>query len=37
MFPEKGTYSLKFTQAMRQDDLTEIVDVGLRIKDVSQN
>ena len=36
-FPQTGTYNLKFVQAMRQDDLNEILDVGLRIKEVKAN
>jgi len=36
-FPASGTYSLKFTQAMRQDQLSEIVDVGLRIKEITED
>ena len=31
-FPSLGTYKLTFNQAMRQDDLTEVMDVGIIIK-----
>ena len=31
-FPSMGTYKLTFNQAMRQDDLTEVMDVGIIIK-----
>lgn len=31
-FPALGTYKLTFNQAMRQDDLTEVMDVGIIIK-----
>lgn len=31
-FPERGTYTLSFNQAMRQDDLSEIMDVGIIMK-----
>jgi gliding motility-associated lipoprotein GldH len=31
-FPSLGTYKLTFSQAMRQDDLTEVMDVGIIIK-----
>jgi gliding motility-associated lipoprotein GldH len=31
-FPLQGTYKLTFNQAMRQDDLTEVLDVGIIIK-----
>ena len=31
-FPSLGTYKLKFNQAMRQDDLREVMDVGIIIK-----
>lgn len=33
-FPEVGPYSLTFSQAMREDVLNEVVDVGLKIKEV---
>ena len=31
-FPSLGTYKLTFNQAMRQDNLTEVMDVGIIIK-----
>ena len=31
-FPALGTYKLTFNQAMRQDDLTEVMDAGIIIK-----
>ena len=31
-FPALGTYRLTFNQAMRQDDLKEVMDVGIIIK-----
>lgn len=31
-FPSLGTYKLSFNQAMRQDDLTEVMDVGIIMK-----
>ena len=31
-FPQKGAYTLSFIQAMRQDDLAEVMDVGLIMK-----
>jgi len=31
-FPSIGTYKLSFNQAMRQDDLTEVMDVGIIMK-----
>lgn len=31
-FPSLGTYKLTFNQAMRQDDLTEVMDVGIIMK-----
>ena len=31
-FPSLGTYKLTFNQAMRQDHLTEVMDVGIIIK-----
>ena len=31
-FPSIGTYTLSFNQAMRQDELDEIMDVGLIMK-----
>ena len=31
-FQSLGTYNLTFNQAMRQDDLTEVMDVGIIIK-----
>ena len=31
-FPALGTYKLTFNQAMRQDHLTEVMDVGIIIK-----
>jgi gliding motility-associated lipoprotein GldH len=31
-FPSLGTYNLTFNQAMRQDNLTEVMDVGIIIK-----
>ena len=31
-FHELGTYRLTFNQAMRQDDLKEVMDVGIIIK-----
>lgn len=36
-FPLKGDYSLSFSQAMRQDVLGEITDVGLRIKEAKKD
>tara|TARA_B110000285_G_scaffold183729_1_gene208028 strand:- start:161 stop:598 length:438 start_codon:yes stop_codon:yes gene_type:complete len=33
-FQSLGTYILNFNQAMRQDDLTEVMDVGIIIKKV---
>lgn len=34
--PLKGDYSMKFTQAMRQDVLEEVTDVGLIIKETKK-
>lgn len=31
-FPSIGTYKLSFNQAMRQDDLAEVLDVGIIMK-----
>ena len=31
-FTDAGTYSFKLEQAMRDNDLTEILDVGLRVE-----
>lgn len=32
IFPQRGTYHFVIEQAMRDQDLTEVVDVGLRIE-----
>jgi gliding motility-associated lipoprotein GldH len=32
LFPEKGTYTFTFEQAMRVDPLPQIMDIGLRIE-----
>lgn len=36
-FPLVGDYTLKFNQAMRQEILEEITDVGLRIQEVGKH